>query len=347
MHWNVVYPLSAGNIQTVQANSANLPSLQTSLFETTDMDLAREEVGKVFCPHTIDFAGTGRRLAMRQSSTSIGHLLVSRIAYGEEVEIDAGEPDVCFMVHAIDSGHCRMKIGGREVMANQSTSVVTSATLSLAMQWSANCSHLVLKVQRSVLERHLCGLLDSLVALPIEFQPDLSSDSFAFSSYRRTLDFITGEIDRDNALFHSRLGVTQLEQMLMTLMLTTLPHNYSSRLSAPVSRAAPRHVVRAEEFINAHAQDPITIHEIAQASGASVRTLFDGFRRFRGTSPLAHLKYVRLDRARAELRSPDTTGSVTDIALKWGFLNPGRFARDYQNRYGELPSQTRRLTSLN
>jgi transcriptional regulator GlxA family with amidase domain len=93
--------------------------------------------------------------------------------------------------------------------------------------------------------------------------------------------------------------------------------------------------------IRAHADTPITIGALADAAGVSARTLFEGFRRFRGTTPMAQLKAVRLVRAYEELRmSPDE--SVTDVSVKWGFVHLGRFARAYRRRFGELPSETLR-----
>ena len=38
--------------------------------------------------------------------------------------------------------------------------------------------------------------------------------------------------------------------------------------------------------------------------------------------------------------NPTTVGSVIQVALKCGFQNPGHFARDYRNSFGELPSVT-------
>jgi AraC-like DNA-binding protein len=31
---------------------------------------------------------------------------------------------------------------------------------------------------------------------------------------------------------------------------------------------------------------------------------------------------------------------ISDVATRWGFFHPSRFARQYQERFGELPSDT-------
>jgi transcriptional regulator GlxA family with amidase domain len=94
--------------------------------------------------------------------------------------------------------------------------------------------------------------------------------------------------------------------------------------------------------MRAHADTPISIGALAAAAGVSARTLFEGFRRFRGVSPMAALKAVRLDAVNDELEAADPSASVTGVALKWGFVHLGRFAQDYRRRFGRLPSETLR-----
>lgn len=47
----------------------------------------------------------------------------------------------------------------------------------------------------------------------------------------------------------------------------------------------------------------------------------------------------------AELLSPGSRASVTDVAVRWGFFHLGRFAQQYRERFGVLPSETVRRTS--
>jgi transcriptional regulator GlxA family with amidase domain len=56
---------------------------------------------------------------------------------------------------------------------------------------------------------------------------------------------------------------------------------------------------------------------------------------------MAYLRTVRLELARTELMNAGRQGSsVAAVANAVGFGNLGRFARDYQARFGELPSHT-------
>nr|WP_281497521.1 helix-turn-helix transcriptional regulator [Ornithinimicrobium sp. F0845] len=74
----------------------------------------------------------------------------------------------------------------------------------------------------------------------------------------------------------------------------------------------------------------------------SVRSLQLAFRRELDTTPMAHLRRVRLDRVHAELVRGDSQAgaTVTAIATRWGFPNNSRFAAQYRQAFGMLPSQT-------
>lgn len=106
-------------------------------------------------------------------------------------------------------------------------------------------------------------------------------------------------------------------------------------------RLAP--VVR---YLEAHAAEPVTPRELAGVGCMSLRALHASFRRALGEPPMAYLRRVRLDRVRAELLGADPARvRVTDVAARWGFSHPSRFAQQYRAHFGELPSLTLRTAA--
>ena len=99
-------------------------------------------------------------------------------------------------------------------------------------------------------------------------------------------------------------------------------------------------VRRAEEYIETHWNQPITIANLARATAASTRSIFYHFKNSRGQSPMSFLKQVRLEHAREMLEKSGIGRSVTEIAIDCGFGNLGHFAGDYFKRFGERPSET-------
>jgi transcriptional regulator GlxA family with amidase domain len=110
-------------------------------------------------------------------------------------------------------------------------------------------------------------------------------------------------------------------------------------VASPAGDAAlPSAVQRAVRFIEDNAHDPIGVAEIAEAGRLSVRGLQAAFKRTLGTTPLEHVRRVRLGEARAELLAADpATATITAVARRWGFTNLGRFAVLFRDTYGESP----------
>jgi transcriptional regulator GlxA family with amidase domain len=100
-------------------------------------------------------------------------------------------------------------------------------------------------------------------------------------------------------------------------------------------------VRRAEEFIEAHADQPIAIADIAASAGCGVRALQAAFQQFRGTTPLAALKEARLQAAHSALRAAGDAQPTALVVQRFGFTNLSRFKADYRRRFGEDPRETR------
>lgn len=133
------------------------------------------------------------------------------------------------------------------------------------------------------------------------------------------------------------------QRLCDALLLQGWPHSlglsFSSRpLQAPALQKARR-------WILDHMGEDIDIADIATAAAVSQRTLYNLFRRETGLTPAGYLRALRIEQVHLALRQGSET-TVTELAMAFGFTNPGRFARQYQQQMGELPSVTRRGRSL-
>jgi len=100
-------------------------------------------------------------------------------------------------------------------------------------------------------------------------------------------------------------------------------------------------------YITTHADEPLSIGDIAMACGLSARTLHRSFIREHRTTPMQFLKRRRLERIRADLLAAVPGATVTRTAFHRGVTHLGRFAREYSAAFGESPSETlRRSTSV-
>ncbi|GAA4764235.1 helix-turn-helix domain-containing protein [Actinomycetospora chibensis] len=114
--------------------------------------------------------------------------------------------------------------------------------------------------------------------------------------------------------------------------------------AAPVHPAEPANVRRALAYLEEHATEDVDVADVAAAAGLGTRGLQMAFRRWRATTPLAHLRDIRLAGAHEELLAADSRDgrTVADIASRWRFTHPGRFSVAYRRCYGCSPSETLR-----
>lgn len=99
-------------------------------------------------------------------------------------------------------------------------------------------------------------------------------------------------------------------------------------------------VARAEDYIRAHYHLPLTMADIAAATGVSLRKLQLLFREHRRDTLSSFLTKVRLEEARRKLEDAAICTTVTNAALDCGIFHVGRFAKAYFEMFGEKPSDT-------
>ncbi|MFF3665798.1 helix-turn-helix transcriptional regulator [Microtetraspora malaysiensis] len=142
---------------------------------------------------------------------------------------------------------------------------------------------------------------------------------------------------------HSPLVLTQAARHLAAVTLSVFPHTTAAGPAHLAGRDAhPDTLRRAVAYLEAHADQDVTVANIAAAAHVTVRAIQLAFRRHLDTTPLGYLRRIRLHHAHADLRAadPGRGDSVAAIAARWGFAHPGRFAALYRREFGRSPSIT-------
>jgi AraC-like DNA-binding protein len=133
-------------------------------------------------------------------------------------------------------------------------------------------------------------------------------------------------------------GMAALVRDLIADWLGEIPAEHGVVDRAPGVDAA--RVRRAEEIMRARIDEPLSVADLAQELGLSLRSLQLAFHSVHGEGPRARLTRMRLDVARAALLAAEPPRQVTTVALDCGFTHLGRFAEAYQRAFGERPSET-------
>lgn len=100
---------------------------------------------------------------------------------------------------------------------------------------------------------------------------------------------------------------------------------------------------QTKHFIECHLTDPkLDVTMIAAAHHVSVRRVYQAW----AGSELPLSQWViraRLEGARRELARPGRAQSVAVVARRWGFIDPGHFARRFRGEYGMTPREWQRM----
>jgi AraC-like DNA-binding protein len=100
----------------------------------------------------------------------------------------------------------------------------------------------------------------------------------------------------------------------------------------------------AVQFFDDFASLPITVEDAARAAETTTEALVRAFRANHPLqlSPAQYLRRTRLAAAHHDLVSADPTAgdTVQEIAARWAFVHPGRFAAAYRAIYGITPRYT-------
>ncbi|WP_250536511.1 anthranilate 1,2-dioxygenase regulatory protein AndR [Caballeronia sp. AZ10_KS36] len=306
------------------------------LFESSDLDETRDLISRVMQPHVLVPSGKDRGPAY-MDFVKLGRLGLGAISFGTSMRVDVESVDGYYLLMFCLRGHAQVRTLNATLDVDQHNAVLCAPGHPFDAWLSPDCEQFVLRMDADVFRKasHDAGALLS---------PRLSIDSPALRGWMQQLRALTGS----PALLESARSNGQIaghmEALLIDLLTCSLPSAPVAPITpvTPVTHAAlaPAFVKRAEEFVRAHAGEPLQLDDIARAAGVSPRTLRERFQNARGMSPMQFVRKVRMEQARAALLAAGPRARIADIALACGFLHLGRFSIAYAEAFGELPSET-------
>ena len=308
---------------------------------TTDLDEAREILTRRYCSHSL-FKRDRAALDVRYSHSPLLNTSLNTLQYGAEVDIHPREFETFYLMHIPLAGRATLRAAGHQFHLRPGVAAIVSPTHTVSTTWNADCRQLMLKIERKSLEGLLSNVIFQPIERPLEFPVLFDLTAGLGASFYGMIRHLADELAHNEAVVKSRLVCAQLEQTLLMLILCGAQHSYRDALEATSRSVCPKHVVKAYQYMVANARENITVADLTRVTGVSGRALYEGFRRFKGSSPIACLRAIRMQAVRKELLEGEDCGDVTHLAARWGFTHLGRFASSYQKIFGEKPSQTLR-----
>jgi AraC-like DNA-binding protein len=320
-------------------SSVDLPLSSHRQFASSDFDAMHHQLGIVLKPHGL------RRLSNAPVSGIINRSRLNRtflnvLRIGPSVDVSPDTLDNFFLVQIPIFGTVELSLGTEQVLCEGSMAAVVSPGERLRLRWSDNCTQIILQIPRETMEARLAERLGFRSRIALRFETAFDLRRAAAWEWRQLFDFAVRTVDSGGMLSSDPI-CAELENLLLSALLAAQPHNHAGELRQGRG-PAPFYVTRAEQEMRKAMARPLTVAGLAGAAGVSERTLHDGFRRFRGTTPMGALMMLRLEAARRLMQQAAPGTTVTNVAAKVGISQLGRFAKTYRGVFGELPSETLR-----
>lgn len=266
----------------------------------------------------------------------VGGVHLHYCRYDRPVEIQfADMPGVTQMLCL--SGRGRISSTGRHVEISPDAMTIVPPGSSFLGSYGAGYQHIVTQFDEGALRRKAEAIVGYSLPGPLRI-PTLEAlptvSRVRSQQITRALALILAtEVDID-------LPLVEMGQALSSAFLFENLTGFADRLAQTPTSASMAAVRVLEDYIQANWSRPLTVEDIAEACGVSVRSVFARFKQHLGIAPLTYLRDLRLDHAHQRLLG-EGEDSVISIAMACGFSSFGHFARRYRDRFGELPSTTR------
>lgn len=320
--------ISTGRDLTVQLDEPDLArSMFGRLYDVPRVDIQLDSAG--------EFAWDWN-VAVRGAATLIrGHARMGAASV-------AGSPPF-YVLALVEAGSIDIASSKAGVsIAPNMRGALVNANVDVSTFTKPGTRTLNLRIDPKALAAHLEALVGIPVTKLLEF--DLSIDlsrGYGADLLRLTQLLFDAGVNPATPLGSPQV-IAHLREALFSLLLSGHKHSASHYFHQPAPIANARAIKVAEEILDARASEPISIAEVADLVGLSLRSLERSYKKARGHTLRDFLQARRLELAHRQLAAARPGMTVTQVLYAAGFSHPGDFSRAYRERFGAAPSETLR-----
>jgi AraC-like DNA-binding protein len=308
---------------------------------TSDIEIAESVLSRELADLRITRVADRREFHLDMNGVHLGRTMIGYNRFVTDTVVDPGLVGDAVVV-AIGVGPASVfEIDGEPVDCTKRL-VVISPSKRVLIHRPAASELFVLRAHFDAIDEGYREAFGQGPGKPLVFDPSPDIETGVGAQVHRLVRSLIENIQQDGAVLENPLLRVGFDDLLLNAILS-LPNNCSNDLKGVRQRpVAPWLVRRAEEYLDAHATEAITISDVVVQCGCSRKALFNAFRKYRGYTPMQFLAESRLKAAHGALQSPSPSDNVTSIAYACGFSHLGRFSEAYLKRFGESPSETLR-----
>jgi AraC-like DNA-binding protein len=315
--------------------------IQRFAFSTRDQGEAVEFVSSMYAGHRPWFAGSTKHFTYTSTTAATDVMGLDDVRCSMTYRAEA-EPMSQLVALVARTGVVGTWCGGDEVRVSAGESMLYPIGSPFWTEITDNASVMTVRLPLDRVAESAAAAVDADPA-DVRFPSMVPISPALARIWRSTIELVGAELMAPDTATTSPLVAEQLAEMTIAALLAAFPNTTMALNYVPGGgTASPAAVRRAVAFIDANADQPIEVADIAAEAGVSPRALQSGFLRHRDSTPTAYLRQVRLERARRDLQegSPALGDSAGEIGRRWGFSAPSQFAALYTSRYGKSPNAT-------
>jgi AraC-like DNA-binding protein len=307
-------------------------------FKTQDLDEARELVSQVYCDHHL--SSVSGRVDAFHYHLPIHGISLNYMSYGPEAIIEPGYLTDFYLIQLPLRGTACIEADGKLIDTYPGKAVVIDPKAYTRMVWSEGCEQFLVQISKDLVNRMSAQCLGEKQTPETRFVDCMDHrDGNHHAWWRHLFNFIR-EYNQQNSVYQVGDIARITVESLVKSLLYQVENNHTQLLYDKQQNVLPKHVKIAQDFMHKHFSEHLVVKDLVEMLEISERSLFEGFRKFSNTTPMKFLLTVRLNEAQRCLSDPDCKHSVTEVALRCGFTQLGRFSHLYREMFGELPSET-------
>lgn len=287
----------------------------------------------------LEFEYSGIRLPSKK-------LTIGCISYGTDVSINVnslGSYSISLPLY----GQQQLRSHGANYKSNAMQGLIVSNIEQQELIIDKDCKKLQVVMPESSIQAVLSQLLARPIHQTVIFEPEMSLKQAPFLQiWWQNIHQCLEARQHFAALNGLNLISDDYENFLIKSLLLTQKNNYSDQLNALNTHKIPKSVSMVKEFIHRFADKDIHVSDLIMVAGTSQSTLYREFKTVMHMSPMDYLRDFRLEQVHQALQLQHAHLSISRLAMDWGFKHLGRFAQEYRDKYGCLPSQTVKLSFI-
>lgn len=272
----------------------------------------------------------------RLSFCEFSDIGLSKIYYGNHLRVSCPDLQGIYHFQIVLNGQCQWRFSDSEIVLSGGQALMMNPGEKIDLTYTEDCEKLIIRVPEPLIATTCMEQLGSIPRTGVRFDRQVVDirQSRAFLS---CVEAILHEASDDNEVCVSGLTQTYRE-LLVRKLLNTFQSNVLD-FDRPLGNR-DKTLDKVLGYIDQHIKEELSVEELAQLSGISLRKLYNLFSQQLSTTPKLLIKQRKLNAIQRDLASNPKIRNVTEAALDYSFTHLGRFSSDYKKAFGELPSDT-------